>query len=520
MTVPATLAFLCLIASPPVEADLDSDGDGLSDLHEVHKYGTDPTRADSDGDGTPDGDWFERREYAYSLRSVVQVAPPVTADVLHDDYQDARILDRGPEHIELEVIHYPLCTIAESITADPDWREHVGVHAEQLRSSTSSNFDEAMQIELRSMLALDGIIVEDLDDVTLVRRVSAWALEHAQHHDLFTAFCAEVGPDGEVRVHPDLEGHVTRKAKAAGLTVAEAFERELFAKDMFANGTRGSCTSSSTYLCGVLRAVGIPTRIVYTIPVIDASDTRELGFLDRLQHARVRETIRRGTERLGKSWASHTYNEVLVGGRWVRLNYNRLGQPTLDENYFGLMTHVATVDDWVEGGFAATVGCRQELRRGAQDIFGSYNAYSCITLSDSFGEHYRGDRGEIVEPEVAATHEIIAAFWWDDPALPAWVHEHVREPRLLLEIGDVDTWKPFKDFTARVDPTFLLEEGEGLVARAIHGTGGLSGYGRYFVIANVDQHEDAREHPVLRVRPRNGVDEYRWVVPDDLTLER
>ena len=380
MTCTATLALLCLFT-----ADLDSDGDGLCDLHEVHKYGTDPAAADSDGDGTPDGDWFERREYAYTLRSVVQVAPPVTDDVLQDDYQDARILDRGPQHVELEVIHYPLCTIAATITADPDWRDHVSAHGQQLRSSASSNFDEAMQAELLEALAAAGIDAATLDDATLVRRVSAWALEHAEHHDLFTAFCAEVGPGGDVRVHPDLEQHVAREAKAAGLTVEEAFARELFAKDMFHGGTRGSCTSSSIYLCGVLRAVGIPTRIVYTIPVIDASDARELGFLDRLQHARVRETVRRGTERLGKSWASHTYNEVFVGGRWVRLNYHRLGQPILDEHYFGLMTHIATVDDWVEAGFAATVGCRQELRRGAQDVFGGYNAYSCIPLSDSFG---------------------------------------------------------------------------------------------------------------------------------------
>ena len=121
---------------------------------------------------------------------------------------------------------------------------------------------------------------------------------------------------------------------------------------------------------------------------------------------------------------------------------------------------------------------------------------------------------------MAATHAIIAAYWADDPTLPEWVRTHVSEPRLLLEIGDVDTWKPFKEFTARVDATFLLQADEGLVARAIHGTGGLSGYGRYFVIADVDQLEDARERPALRVRARNGVAEYRWVVPDDLTLER
>ena len=43
------------------DASRDSDGDGLSDFDEIHKYLTDPAKKDSDGDGTPDGDWNERR---------------------------------------------------------------------------------------------------------------------------------------------------------------------------------------------------------------------------------------------------------------------------------------------------------------------------------------------------------------------------------------------------------------------------------------------------------------------------
>ena len=40
-------------------APSDRDGDGLSDAHEVHKYGTDPESADSDGDGWDDGEEVE-----------------------------------------------------------------------------------------------------------------------------------------------------------------------------------------------------------------------------------------------------------------------------------------------------------------------------------------------------------------------------------------------------------------------------------------------------------------------------
>ena len=66
----------------------DTDADGLSDFAEIHKYGTDPKKADSDQDGIDDGDWRERREYTYTVRSVVQVMKPVTIEYLNDDYQD------------------------------------------------------------------------------------------------------------------------------------------------------------------------------------------------------------------------------------------------------------------------------------------------------------------------------------------------------------------------------------------------------------------------------------------------
>ena len=60
------------------QAEVDRDKDGLSDFAEIHKYRTDPKKADTDGDGVPDGDWLERREYQYTIRTVLQVMRPVT----------------------------------------------------------------------------------------------------------------------------------------------------------------------------------------------------------------------------------------------------------------------------------------------------------------------------------------------------------------------------------------------------------------------------------------------------------
>ncbi|MEE9393899.1 MAG: hypothetical protein V3W41_15465 [Planctomycetota bacterium] len=49
-------------------------------------------------------------------------------------------------------------------------------------------------------------------------------------------------------------------------------------------------------------------------------------MLSNISAATVRRHISASLERLKNSWASHAFNEVLVGDRWHRLNYDRLGQ--------------------------------------------------------------------------------------------------------------------------------------------------------------------------------------------------
>lgn len=185
---------------PPV-VDLDTDGDGLSDFHERHKYLTDPGSPDSDRDGVPDGDWSERREFAYTVRSIVQVVPPVTRDVLQDDYQDARILEQTDAYVELEVIHYPRNTVAEAIGPNPHWRRDYAGMERWLAPGPTANWDRAMREELIRRLAEDGIDIEALDDREVVERASKWLLRHAESIDGFTTFSTHF-VDGEPRVHP------------------------------------------------------------------------------------------------------------------------------------------------------------------------------------------------------------------------------------------------------------------------------------------------------------------------------
>ena len=100
----------------------DSDGDGLTDFQEIHKYRTDPS------------------EVQHGRRRRLRRRPPAPQGVhlydpvgrqgdaagergLHERRLPGRPRARHEANfVELEVIHYPLNTNAEAIAADPDWR--------------------------------------------------------------------------------------------------------------------------------------------------------------------------------------------------------------------------------------------------------------------------------------------------------------------------------------------------------------------------------------------------------------
>ena len=148
--------------------------------------------------------------------------------------------------------------------------------------------------------------------------------------------CAPVHAPSPVTVARPVDGVPKLDTAREQLEWANARKRELFAREMFENRVHGSCTSSAIYLCGGLRAAGVPTRIVLVIPFVDANDPEQLALVENgIRHHRVRATALAGLRSIIGSWASHTFNEVLVGGRWRRLNYTRLGQPTLDEDLYG-----------------------------------------------------------------------------------------------------------------------------------------------------------------------------------------
>jgi len=388
-----SLIVMLLCASVTICQPVDTDEDGLSDFQEIHKYLTNPTEPDTDNDGINDGDWNERREYAYTVRSIMRFMHPFDDDVLNDNFQDARVLKEEDYYTELEVIHYPFGTAENSISANPDWQQDYAGMTEYLQSGITSNWNNLMKQDLLSELQTDGIIVSNLTDKQAIEQVSYWMYRKYNSLDSFTTYYIHY-PNGQPTIYPGLEAAFERDKGPYGWTIQEQFEHELLGKGMYYNKTCGTCTSFATALTTVLRTIGIPTRMIIVIPIVDASNPNQTQLVEQgITNDQVRRTVLNWLSGAGTGFTSHTFNEVYVGNQWHRLNYTQLGQPILDAHCFGLHTHLYTFNDLSGADLAPTWGWRYGKGIG-NDVFGYGNPYTTISLSDLLGAHVIPPTGE------------------------------------------------------------------------------------------------------------------------------
>lgn len=404
--------------------DVDSDGDGLSDFQETHKYFADPNKADTDGDGISDGEWAERREYAYTIRNEIEVLKPVDITAMQTDYQDAKILEDRGNSLVIEVIYYPLNTVEKSISANANWREDYKDMEKYLRPTQTSNWDESMRAQLLTALSQAGINPAQLSDKELVEKVSAWVMSSFNGNAPFVAFFVDIA-DGKAKLIPELLPRLkSDNADNAAFDITrldEMLQLGTFGRTLFAARKIGSCTPSAILISTVLRALGIPTRIILTVPVIDPnSETQQASINSKITHPLVKDTIVAGIGSK-RGWNSHTYNEVFVGKRWVKLNYNKLGQNNLDAGYFGLMTQVNTFVDWSDANLSRTWGMRIAVADSGRQLspaLSSQNQYMSRSLSDLFGSH-----ANVVIPLEHKNLTISGVFWPHDTGLSPGLRE-------------------------------------------------------------------------------------------------
>jgi hypothetical protein len=448
---------------PVRQTDPDADGDGLPDFQEVHKYRTDPNKKDTAGRGVSDADWQQRREFTYSVRAVLRVMPPYNLGALNDDYQDMRVLQQTKDFAELEVVVYPFNSNAAAIRGNPTWKKDYAGMKEYLAPGVTTNWDDALRADLLRELAREGIDPDQLTDKEVVEQVSRWLFKRSHYRYMFGTFFVGFS-SGKPEILPGLEKAFEREKGDPKWTVQEQFEHELFGKQMFAHKTYGTCTSTAVYQTTVLRALGIPTRMILCIPPADGSDPAQVERLEKgLTNHRVRQDACLGVIAGGDSFASHTFCEVFVGGRWRRLNYTTLGQNVLERNYLGLMIHVHTFKDLSEANLAATWGSR--YARGRRDEpFVHSNPYRLLEVSDHFGKYAQVPNPPADKELKQVT--IAKAYWPEAEAAPAEIRQlrWSKEPgsgRFFVHceewLQDAGDYLQYKRFMRHSDRNFVLK---------------------------------------------------------------
>jgi hypothetical protein len=456
--------------------------------------------------------------------------PPYNLKALNDDYQDVRVRKETMQFAELEVVLYPFNSNAEAIKANPNWRKDYAGMKEYLNPGITTNWDEQMRKDLLRELAEAGIDPDKLTDREVVEQVSRWLFKRSTYRSMFCTFYVGFA-DGKPEVLPGSEKAFERDKGDPAWTAQQQFAHELFGKQMFAHKTYGTCTSTAVYQTTVLRALGIPTRMILCIPLADASDPAQVELVDKgLTNHRVRCGAYMGVLSGGDSFASHTFCEVFVGGRWRRLNFTTLGQNILSRSYLGLMIHVHTFKDLSEANLAATWGTRY-AKDQRDDVFRHSNPYRLMEVSDHFGRY-----AKLPNPPADKEHREITigkAYWPESRAAPAAIRElrwgkepgsgrfFVHGEEWLENAGD---YLQYKLFMRRADPAFVLRApGQPDVACRISMnfvTDSTKDLRELEVIVPPAEYAKMAKGVPYTLHPANGKKGYEWKVRKGVSLTR
>jgi hypothetical protein len=272
---------------------------------------------------------------------------------------------------------------------------------------------------------------------------------------------------------------------------------------------------------------------VLGIPCIDSSDPREVEMVRRgITHKGVRRIILQAIDGQAGAWVSHTFDEVFVGGRWRRLNYGKLGQNILDEQYLGLMTHTATFSDWADGEMAKTWGVRQAREGPHDDVFGGPNPYSAISVSDRFGVHANVANDLLLGPDELRCLTIERAYWWSSPERKIEMDLHGDDPagHVLLHVKEGKPGagsKAYRAFWSGCSKEFLLRAaGQADVrARATRGfwadpEKGIQEFHLAIEPGELAKMEADVPYSLAVVQPEGKDEDFRWEFAGDVTLAR
>lgn len=326
----------------------DTDGDGISDYLEITKYRTDPLSRDSDGDGIPDSDSEERREYTYTIRAICRIVPPYDVQTMTDQFQDVVALDESWSGLVYQITYYPESKhIVESLPLRVTRSVAACLPAGYTDPGPIINFDDAMRADCEELF----VSGENDTDLDVLDRVFAWERTEvdtprpgAPYPEPFLDL--RISPEGDVRL-PERPFYGVGEGKLGD--PQWQLTHLVLGKEAFYNRTHGSCGSTSTFLATILRSLGIPTRIIQTVPLANFHSPSERSMLSEIDDPNVRDLLARG-----RTSCNHFVCEAYVGGRWLRIDPGHIYESVRANNAGGSFVKTSAYDSWRKADFAAT----------------------------------------------------------------------------------------------------------------------------------------------------------------------
>ena len=153
----------------------------------------------------------------------------------------------------------------------------------------------------------------------------------------------------------------------------EILHMMFYADSMFKTRQHGTCSSIAGLRGAIMRALGIPTRLVQTIPLIYRYGDESPNLLDDMQNEDMKKghLVAEGNTLV----CNHVYNEVFLNNHWIGLDsFVNVGA------FVGapLCVKIVSFGDWDEVDFTNT---------WAIDTWNSQRPYRTLELSDGYPVH-------------------------------------------------------------------------------------------------------------------------------------
>lgn len=129
-----------------------------------------------------------------SIRATIEVIKPVNLDAINTSWQTGRKISETSNTVTVEIAVMPFKNLSAGVVPNSNWRQENAANSElvqYLKPGATSNWDEAMKIELLALLKADGIDSSALNDLDLVQSVSNWIMKSPgrfQHKSFFIPF--------------------------------------------------------------------------------------------------------------------------------------------------------------------------------------------------------------------------------------------------------------------------------------------------------------------------------------------